>query len=57
MYFNIIIYTFYVVNFIYYTTFVAIRKGGGLDRELPAARAGKKKKAADKMGGVSRCGS
>ncbi len=34
---------------LYYTTFVAIRKGGGLDRKLPAARAGKKE-AADKWG-------
>ena len=54
MYFNIIIYTFYVVNFIYYTTFIILLlsqsvKAGGLTENFPpGVRA--KKEAADKWG-------
>ena len=54
MYFNIIIYTFYVVNFIYYTTFIILLlsqsvKAGGLT-ELCPPRVRAKKEAADKWG-------
>ena len=62
MYFNIIIYTFYVVNFIYYTTFIILLyttfiilllsqsvKAGGLTENFPP-RVRAKKEAADKWG-------
>lgn len=54
MYFNIIIYTFYVVNFIYYITFIILLlsqsvKAGGLTENFPP-RVRAKKEAADKWG-------
>lgn len=60
MYFNIIIYTFYVINFIYYTTFIILLlsqsvKAGGLTEDFPPRVRAKKKRLTN--GGVSRCGS